>query len=174
MFSIYRLQKYFGTLSNREAFKLFDSIVQPILCYSSELRGFRPSKTVAKVHVNFCKHVACLNTNAADFFALSECGRYLLYVTYMSRCAKYWTKLTRMEQCRYPKQCYDMLRHLDDANRTTWATHIKGMLFEYGFGYAWINNGVGDVSCFMLMLKTRLRDCTLQRLQQQIIDSITL
>ena len=75
-------------------------------------------------------------------FALSECGRYPLSVTYMTQCIKYWIKLAEMPTTRYPKQCYHMLRRLDETVRKTWASKIKNVLYEYGFGYVWINDGV--------------------------------
>ena len=55
----------------------------------------------------------------------------------MTQTVKYWIKLTQMTNDRYPRQCYLMLRSLTDAGKTTWASHIKRLLFEHGFGYAW-------------------------------------
>ena len=38
---------------------------------------------------------------------------------------------------------------VDESERTTWATHIKHLLFLFGFGFVWITNEVGD--CVLLM-----------------------
>ncbi|KAH3692568.1 hypothetical protein DPMN_193116 [Dreissena polymorpha] len=43
-----------------------------------------------------------------------------------------------MEDQRYPKNCYLMLRKLDTDGKATWATGVKQLLFENGFGFAWI------------------------------------
>ena len=89
---------------------------------------------------------------------MSECGRHPLNVTYMTQCIKYWIKLTEMSNSRYPKHCYLLLRRLDECGRNTWATKVKHLLFENGFGYVWINNGVGNSSHFLKCFKQRLID----------------
>ncbi|KAH3795252.1 hypothetical protein DPMN_148800 [Dreissena polymorpha] len=76
-----------------------------------------------------------------------------------------------MDQNRYPKQLYEMLRRQDDAGRSNWATNVKRMLFNYGFGFAWLANGVGNSSDFLSQFKNRLKDCALQELQSKINNS---
>jgi len=66
-----------------------------------------------------------MNRNVANFLALSECGRFQLYVHYMTRLTKYWLKLSMLTENRYPKQCYKMLKCFDDSGRNTWATDVK-------------------------------------------------
>jgi len=44
-----------------------------------------------------------------------------------------------MHQHRYPRKCFLMLKSFDDAGRTCWATQVKHLLFEYGFGLGWIS-----------------------------------
>ena len=39
--SIFKFQKKFGHFCPNDAFKLFDSMVKPILCYGSELWGYK-------------------------------------------------------------------------------------------------------------------------------------
>ena len=94
-----------------------------------------------------------------DAFALSECGRLPLCMSYMTNCIKYWARLLRLEISRYPKQCYNLLFQLDDIGRQTWATKIKDLLFRFGFGYVWIVQDVGDESLFIKTFKQRLIDC---------------
>ena len=169
--SIYTFQKRFGYFHLKDAFKLFDSIVTPILCYSSEMWGYSHSENIERVHSSFCKYIACLNRNVSNCFALSECGRHPLNVIYMTRCIKYWTKLISMPNHRYPKNCYMMLRDLDDAGKTTWATGVKQLLFEHGFGYAWVAGEVGNMTSFISMFKNRVKDCAIQKMQGFINSS---
>ena len=136
--SIFQYQKDFGFFSPQDAFKLFDSIVKPILCYGSENWGYGYYEKIGKVHSRFCKRFCCLSPNTSDSLALGECGRLPIAITYMVRCLSYWIKLLKMESHRYPKQSYIMLKRLDDAGKITWATHVKDMLFKFGFGYVWL------------------------------------
>ena len=169
--TILHYQKQYGHFDHNDAFKLFDAMVLPILTYSSEIWGYQSCDIVERPHIRFCKRIACLNSNVANFFALSECGRTPIAVTYMVRCVKYWLKILTMEENRYPKQCYKLLRRLDDVGRTTWATNIKRLLFQYGFGYVWLSEDVGDFNIFLSQFKQRLIDCSYQTLNGNIESS---
>ena len=49
-----------------------------------------------------------------------------------------------MEYHIYPKQCYVMFKILDEAWKITRASHIKEMIFTFGFGYVWLAQDVGN------------------------------
>ncbi|MCG7892781.1 MAG: reverse transcriptase family protein, partial [Candidatus Thiodiazotropha endolucinida] len=159
---IFHFQSQFGFFRPKDIFKLFDAIVSPILCYGSEVWGYEYSKTIEKIHIKFCKRFIGLHQNTADFFALSECGRYPISITYMCKCVKYWAKILQMSDNRYPRQCYTMLRSLSEAGKTTWASQVRTLLHKYGFGYIWEANTVGDINIFVKVFKQRLKDCCLQ------------
>jgi len=76
-----------------------------------------------------------------------------------------------MSNHRYPKQTYNMLRSLDESGRITWATHIKQLLFRFGFGYAWLANEVGDTIAFTKLFKIRVVDCAVQNLNKKVNNS---
>ena len=141
---IFKFQKKFGFFSPQDIFKLFDTIVKPVLCYGSEIWGYRYCEKIEKLQSKFCKRFCCLSANTADYLALGECGRLPIATTYMTRCLSYWIKLLRMENHRYPKQAYLMLKRLDEGGKTTWASQIKSILFRFGFGYVWISQDVGN------------------------------
>ena len=44
-----------GYLLHTESFKLFDSMVKPILCYASQIWGYEYCELIESVHINFCK-----------------------------------------------------------------------------------------------------------------------
>ena len=49
-----------------------------------------------------------------------------------------------MEPYRLPRKAYLMLYALDERGKHTWATNVRLCLFQNGFGYAWLSQGVGD------------------------------
>ena len=53
---------------------------------------------------------------------------------------------------RYPRQCYLMLRRLDEAGRKTLETYVKDLIYEHDFGYACLAQVVGNRSDFMKLL----------------------
>jgi len=107
-----------------------------------------------------------------------ECGRLPLCTTYYINCIRYWCNfpfisfllfllffsflLLTMPLHRHPKQCYNMLKSLDDAGRICWATEIRTLLYKYGFSFIWISQDVGDNNAFIRMFKHRVVNyCTL-------------
>ena len=119
------------------------------------------------VNVFFFKLPQC----TFNAFARGECGRYPLYIEYFCRCIKYLFKLTRMNHNRLPQKCYKMLRNLDEIGRVTWATKVRALLFQCGFGYVWLSEDVGDLNIFMKIFKQRLVDCNMQDWSAMISDS---
>ena len=121
--------------------------------------GFRYSEKIEKVQSKVCKRYCSLSTNTLDCFAPGECGRLPLAVTYLPNYVKYWIILLHMQAHRYPKQCYIMLKRLDDMGRVTWASKIMSLLFKFGFGFAWVAQDVGNLDYFLMLLTERIRDC---------------
>ena len=64
-----------------------------------------------------------------------------------------------MPNSRYPRNCYLLLKNLDDAGRRTWASNVKNLIYMYGFGIVWINQEIGDTSNLLKAFKQRLVDC---------------
>ena len=169
--SIFRYQRNFGRFDSKDLFKLFDTMVKPILCYGSEIWGFKYAENIEKIQVKFCKRYCGLSLNVADYFTLGECGRLPLCTTYMSNCIKYWLKVIQMQDFRYPKQSYFMLKRLDDVGRKTWAGCIRELLYMYGFGYVWIAHDVGNEAYFLNLFKQRIIDSSLQKWHSDINSS---
>ena len=97
---IYKFQKRFGYFQHQDAFRLFDKIVLPFIVTLLKYGNIDIVIKNENVHTSLCKLVACLNRNVANLFALSECGRYPLYVHYMTRLTKYWLKLSMLTEDR--------------------------------------------------------------------------
>jgi len=58
----------------------------------------------------------------------------------------------------YPRQCYEMLRQLDEGCRNTWATNLERLLYRYGFWIAWFIQGIENVNVCIAMFKDRLTE----------------
>ena len=72
---IFCYQKSFDLFPPQDIFKLFDSIVRPILTYGAEIWGYQYVEKIEKVQTKFCQQYLALSQNTADFYALGECGR---------------------------------------------------------------------------------------------------
>ena len=119
-------------------------MISPILLYSAEVWGFAVADNIERVQTDFCKFVLKVPSQTCNKAVLGETGRYPMYTVYFKRCIKYWLKLLHMPNSRYPKACYRMLLTLDQHGRNNWATSVKNLLYRYGFGDVWEEQGVGN------------------------------
>ena len=147
--SINSYRYMYGPLTHYDYFKVFDSMVKPILCYGSELWGYSYRSTVENTQISACKQFLGVGKNTSNQMALGECGRYPLCLDYYVKFLKYWCKLIHMAPYRYPKQCYIMLKKLDDCGRHTYATELRNLLFTHGFGFVWISQDIGNTKAFI-------------------------
>ena len=105
----------------------------------------------------------CVRLNASNDAVLGDCGRYPMYINAAKRCVKYWLKILRMQDNRYVKKCYTMLKCYADAGVTNWASCLKHILYSNGFGYVWERQSVVNERKFINSLVQRLKD---QHIQQ--------
>jgi len=141
---------------------LFDKMVLPILMYGAEVWGTEYRKSIERVQIKFCKYVLGVGSRTSDIAVLGECGRCPLFVHYYCKVIKYWTRLLCMNDENISKQCYWMLKKLDENNRHNWVTDLKGLLFRYGYGVVWFAQELGDPDHFVRLFKQRLTDCATQ------------
>ena len=55
LFTLYNVQNKLGTFSINDAFKLFDTMILPILTYAAEIWGYDYSIQIEKVHDRFAR-----------------------------------------------------------------------------------------------------------------------
>ena len=80
--SISNYQRKFGYFHHNDIFKLFDSMLKPILCYGGELWGFEYAQQIESIHAQFCKTLLGLPRHINNSMVLGECGRLSLCTTY--------------------------------------------------------------------------------------------
>ena len=97
-------------------FKIFDSKIQSVLLYSSEIWGLHILDSIERVHLMACKRYLGVPSRTPNKMVYGELGRYPLFIASHVRCIKYWFRLLYMEQSRLPNQAYRMLVNLDERN----------------------------------------------------------
>ena len=155
-------------------FELFDSMIAPVLLYSSEVWGFTLAKDIEKVQTNFCRYVLGVPSHTPNNAVLSETGRVPMYVRYFKRCIKYWLKVIAMPNNRYPKACYRMLYQLDEHGRSTWATSVKVLLIRYGFQEVWDQQSVGNRIVFFREFTDRVEQRYIEEWEYEVGQSSKL
>ena len=71
---------------------LFDTLVLPILLYSSEVWGFEDLKMVESFHLKFCKMFLNVNNKTSSLMVYGELGRAPLHVLVHTRMLTFWFK----------------------------------------------------------------------------------
>ena len=85
-----------------------------------------------------------------------------MYVKCTVKCVKYWLKLLSLPTESLLGSCYSLLYNQCLLGKSNWSSKIRDILFRYGFGWAWENQGVPDENIFLKMFSTRVIDCELQ------------
>ena len=151
-------------------FKIFDSKIQSVLLYSSEIWGLHILDSIERVHLMACKRYLGMPSRTPNKMVYGELGRYPLFIAPHVRCIKYWFRLLYMEQSRLPNQAYRMLVNLDENGKQCWATEVRELLCKTGFYFVWLQQGVGDVKSFLYVFKQRLLDMFTQERTSDIRD----
>ena len=157
----YELQKSLNIINCYDLhifLKLFDSKVQPIISYASEVWGMHDLPNVEQVHSSALKRFLNVSIHSSNTAIYGETGRFPLYINHKIRCLKYWFKLNEMPRSRIARQAYEMLENMSEKGIDTWASHIRNMLYTYGFGHVWLFRNVGSVSQFCNVFRVRLYD----------------
>ena len=68
----------------RDAFDLFDTLVQPIVIFDSEIWGINISKDEEQFHLIFRKRILGLKTTTNNCLVYDEIGRYPLYHVFVN------------------------------------------------------------------------------------------
>jgi hypothetical protein len=139
-------------------FKLFESKVQSILLYSSEIWGLHRIEGLETVHMQACKRFLGVSIMTPNKMVYSELQRFPLYVCSALRVIKYWIRILCMDDNRLPKQCYNMLLCMDRNGYSCWVTKVRLFLCQSGFSYVWLSQDAQTVKCVLPYLKQRLID----------------
>jgi len=142
--------------------EIFDKCTLPILTYGSEIWDTEVHTAIENVHLNFCRNQIGVGSKTAHPAILGECGRYNLYIECLTKCIKYWLKLIALPENCLLKACYNMLFTQCNQGRANWASRIKLILQQHGFGYVWELQNPGDGKAFIIEFKERLKDCDVQ------------
>ena len=158
MSSIFRMIRNTCTLPFKEYFKLFDTMILPVLTYGAEIWGYRMYNVAERVQLKYCKAFMGVKSSTADVCVLGDCGRFPIFIYTYKKVLCYWYKLLKMPRNRVAKHAYELAIILDRNNKESWATHVKNLLCEHGFGEVWYWQGPGDFDIFLFHFMTRAVD----------------
>lgn len=160
-------------LSPKTLCELFDAFVGSILCYSSELWGFKKYQQIENLHIKFCKRILNVRTSTSNAGVYGELGRYPIYILHFVKIIKYWFKLINTDNIILQK-VYTLA--VEDCNKgaKNWVYNLKNLLFTNGYGYVWENPQSISPRYFAIIFKKTLTDCFVQEWKAKINASNVL
>jgi hypothetical protein len=166
-----RLSKL-GNNSVNLMLNIFDAQIQPIAQYGSEIWGLNAAAVqTEKIHLFALKKILGVSRRTPNDLVYGELNRYPITINSAVNTIRYWLKVLQMSRERLPRKAYGMIYNLDERGKITWATDVRLCLFKHGFGYVWLNQGVGNVKGFLKVFKERLIDCRWQDWRGHIEES---
>ena len=72
---------------------LFDSMIEPILIYGSEVCGYENLKFIEQIHLKYCKRVLQVRNTTPNFMVLGELGRFPIEVKVKLKMISFWSRL---------------------------------------------------------------------------------
>ena len=142
---------------------MFDKCTVPVLTYGSEVWGTDVNICIENVQLKCCKTVLGVGSKAASPAILGECGKNSLYILCYLKAVSYWLKLISLPNNNLTKSCYNLMFLQCERGKKNWASKIKQILFQFGYGYAWEEQHVLlDSNGFINRFKTTLTDCDTQ------------
>ena len=144
---------------------VFDTYVNTVLSYGSEVWGFHPGQDVEKIHLLFCKTLLGLRKGTCNDFIYSKLGRFPLYITRKLRIFKYWIKLCNTNNSILRAVCDEM-----NQRGNNWLMNVKHELNRLGLNYIW-NVPFIDDSTYKL-IKERQLDVYKQQCYNRITATV--
>ena len=109
LFSLNSKIKEYNTLNVETLIKLFDTLIQPILTYASEIwisdykLGFLDNKYPFElVHLKSCKFSLGVHNKTSNLAANCELGRFSFYIQFLNLCMVFTADLPSF----HPADCY--------------------------------------------------------------------
>eukprot|EP00745_Piridium_sociabile_P006243 TRINITY_DN14019_c0_g1_i8.p1 TRINITY_DN14019_c0_g1~~TRINITY_DN14019_c0_g1_i8.p1 ORF type:complete len:809 (-),score=78.12 TRINITY_DN14019_c0_g1_i8:134-2281(-) len=169
---IIRTLKKIDSMTRETFFKLFDTIVQPSILYSSEIWGpLHDGSPAEKVHLYACKRFLNVPVRTPSTMVYGELRRYPLVVNCYIRSLKFWLRIVKMDICRLPKQAYILLTNLDNLGKINWVSKVRSVLELMGFGFVWLNQGIENEAMFLSAFRERMVDVVKQKWFADIRES---
>ena len=161
------------TLSVRYIMDLFCTLVILILLYGSEVYGTQNYKVIEKFHLKFLKRTLNVKQSTNTCMVYAEMGQFPLSINIKVNMMKQWLKIIHCDKEKLIWHAYHSMKIDTNQNnkRVNWATQIKRMLDNTGFGYIWEQQRVNHSEQFIAKFRIRCQDLYIQECFSQIEKS---
>ena len=154
-------------------FKIFDTQIQPIIDYSSEVCYDRKvNHRFESLQTIYLKRALGVKVQTSNLAVFGETGRYPLIVKQEKLVLGYWLKLMTISTTNPLRIVYDELYRLSNAGHITWCTYVGELLTSIGLGNIWEGQNIsaGNVNQLKSYFKVELERHYTRKWLQDIND----
>ena len=114
-------------------FKLFDSIIKPILIFGRDVWGHRKSglDIVDRVMLRYCRRVLNVKATTSNLMVYRECGMLPPSVQCTIATMCYMNRLYHMPADTIAKHVYEKMNKLHSMGFMTWVTRVNELFIRY-------------------------------------------
>ena len=172
---IFKLNSYlykFTDITPKYTLDRFEKLVSSILNYAEEVWGFFKANHIERVHLQFHQRLLGVKKTTQNNFIYGELGRINFLTSWFFIILKYWLKIVNTEENKYIKCIYKtMLSDIEISGRkTNWVLLVKKLLASLGLYEVWLQQNVGDMGIFLLVVKQRIQDNLIQKWNEEISE----
>ena len=143
-------------------FKIFDSQIQPILDYGTEIwyQG-KPVEELEVIHTGFIKKTLGLKKQTSTLVVYGESGRYPLEIRQKELFIKFWCRLLGLKPDNPLQIMYKELLQLHQSNHKTWCSTVLEVLQSIKVENMFENQcdlNMDDINKFRSEIKTLLQN----------------
>ena len=133
IFAMKKRLKATGYLPPSVMFFMFNTPIQPILLYGSEIWGVRRTGCAAidKVFFSFMKHTLYVKQSTSNIITIGECGQTSPSEVCHTKVIKYIHRIKDMNDHHIVKQVYNELSRLHEPGFTTWCSRAGKLVQQY-------------------------------------------
>lgn len=120
--------------------KMFNSMVIPTALYASEVWGLQHLEEIEKVGTTHFKNLFNLQKTTPNYIVRRETGQQKLAVNILKQTLRWWYKVLKMKNTRYPKILYNvLLKSCTECTRgkQNWAYRLKSILCNINLEHVW-------------------------------------
>ena len=114
-------------------FKLFDSVIKPILVYGSDVWGHRNAglESIDKVMLRYCGRILNVKATISNIIVHGECGMLPPSVQCTISVLSFFNRLHHMPANTIVKKVYEELTRLHSIGFTAWVTRVRELVTKY-------------------------------------------
>ena len=123
------------------ALKLYESMVAPIMCYSSEIWGFTENMNLERVELGFLKAILNLPLSSPNMAVLGEIGQLPINLWWKEKILKYWDRLCNQDSPKLLRMAMQLSLENDNNGNSSWVGNVATILNNAGHSFSNTNNG---------------------------------